>query len=201
MNPTQLGDLLLLADPPARTRAALDLIGDRLHPELAKHPKVGARSQQACILAALTVRDLLLAAGQRARVRPCRVQILRRDPEGTPTHELVIGDPDDTHASGHWNGHMIVETGELAIDPTLGQARRPQWPDLPLMLALPTLSSRGGVDDADPPGDAPITHLRSADRDVEVRWWPLDDKSWTGAPDARAQRRRKAVQNLAQKLA
>jgi hypothetical protein len=57
-------------------------------------------------------------------------------------HSLAIGAPHDKRElKDNWRGHMVVTVktpaGEFLIDTTLYPARRPQWKDLPGMIALP----------------------------------------------------------------
>ena len=187
--PERLGELTLFAQIDPSLRRILALTGARLHPELERLPKAaGGRSRRACVLASLTLRDLLIATGQRAETVPCRLGITHVDPDGTPIRQLMIGDPEETDWADHWNGHMVVRTHGLIVDPTLGQARRDSWPDLPEMVALP-----------ERPHD-PITRLIDAAGRTEASWTPLPDTSWHRLPDARPMRRRPTVKRLARLL-
>ena len=183
--PERLGELTLFAQIDPGLRRILALTGARLHQELGCLPKAtGGRSRRACVLASLTLRDLLIAAGHRAETIPCRLGIEHHDLNDEPIRQLMIGDPKETDWGGHWNGHMVVRIHGLIIDTTLGQARRESWPSLPEMVALPERPQE------------PITWLIDGDGRTQARWFPLHDTNWHRLPDARQMRRRPAVKRL-----
>jgi hypothetical protein len=140
----ELGDMAILAPPPAKLAKALAVVAKYLHPEFARQPWIANadKSKESCVLSSLAVRDFLRAIGYRdARVRPVAF-IVRAERNGAEIHSAGIGVPeggDDRHEHGQWNGHLVATIPSLGwlIDTTLYQIKRPAWPDLPGMVALP----------------------------------------------------------------
>jgi hypothetical protein len=143
-----LGDLYVIAPyPPAKLIKALAVIADALHPAFDLRPDIKPfYSRHACVLSSLTVRDFLVRIGFDAIVRPVAT-VIWSERDGKMAHSLGIGAPHDKRAiKDNWKGHMVVTVatsdGEFLIDTTLYPARRPQWRELPGMMALPLSSER-----------------------------------------------------------
>lgn len=200
----ELGELTVIGMPPPKLLKALAVIAANLHQFYSVIPRVKpGHSLTACILSSLTVRDFLFRIGFRdAEVAPCMFAI-RAFRDGQQLHSLGIGDPDPREhskigkQSRGWPGHLVVKMPkhEWLIDTTLFQARRPQWPDLPGMLAVPLVESR------DPAHlyyeMFPLSGVVGETDDgsqVDILW--LDqpkNKWWRASPDGRDRRRREAV--------
>lgn len=199
-----LGELTVIGMPPAKLVKALAVIAAGLHPLYASLPWIKpGHSRTACILTSLTVRDFLFRIGfTDAEVAPCMFAI-RAFRGVEQLHSLGLGDPDPRQhskigkESRGWPGHLVVKLpkAEWLIDTTLFQARRPQWPDLPGMLAVPLIESR------DPAHRYyemfPLSGAVGVNDDgttVDILW--LDqpkNKWWRQSPDGRDRRRRQLV--------
>src|SRR5436190_5914768 len=135
----EFGDLSVMSRemPPAKLLKALAVIADRLHPVLAKG---GFRTHDSCVLLSLAVRDFLQAIDfTDAVATPVTVVVREFKPGGEQGHSLGIGVPGDRAvAPERWAGHMVVTLPKCGwlIDTTLYQAARPQWPELPGMVAV-----------------------------------------------------------------
>src|SRR5687767_8210687 len=174
----RLGDLLVHGEPPAKLLKALAVIADRLHPEFDK-VVIPGRSKESCVLCSLTVRDFLWKIGFRdAKAVPCRFIIRAFRPDGSEVHSLGIGGTGKVEPN-RWDGHMAVTVGETLIDPALYQAKRPAWPDLPGMFAVPTGKTWSHGDLL-----AGGTGLQPDGTTLEVAWGLRDDDRWRSAPDA-----------------
>jgi len=144
-----INDLTIIGAPPPRLGAAFSVIAD-LHETFAEYapgltPGISKRS---CVLSSLTVRDFLRLAGFDAEVRPCMFMAEAWDIFGEVQHTLGVGTPDWREGKikrrrmgevDGWRGHLvcILPAERWVIDTTLFQARRPTWPHLPGMFALP----------------------------------------------------------------
>jgi hypothetical protein len=136
-----LQDLLVCGRPPLKLTKALAVISDMLHRTWTFDMLDGFDiSKRSCVLSSLTVRDFLFQSGiHDAVVEPVFTYMEARQ-DGVTIHNLGIGKPDEPASSPkHWAGHMVVVSREAGylIDTTLYQAQRPQWPDLPNMIAAP----------------------------------------------------------------
>jgi hypothetical protein len=137
----ELGDMSVLATPPAKLAKALAVIAEYLHPEFARQPWIAGpdKSKECCVLCSLAVRDFLRAIGyQDARVRPA-ILVVRAKRDDTELHSVGVGVPGKRPEPGCWNGHMVVTIPSIhwLIDTTVYQAIRPAWPTLSGMVALP----------------------------------------------------------------
>lgn len=154
-----------------------------------------------CILCALTVRDILRAAGrQDAQVFRSGVD-LRCDRDGGGW--LTVGGPDSPAIDRMWPAHMTVKMGKYLIDPTSGQFRRP-WNDLSRSIILKA---------NDDPG-VPLTLQENVMASVYT-WsvWEVEGRihqlayfkltreiqkrtrDWQSAPDADLERRKRIVED------
>jgi len=183
--------------PSPRLETALAAISAYLHPACDVVYPPGY-SKGGCILCSHIVRDFLSGVGFIAKVMPVGLVIWATE-RGVELHSICVGMPALTAPDAirperrGWDGHMVVLVHDggstpLLIDTTLGQARRPQWPELPTMIASDTiaagerhkftLSGHGalaGCDHHDP--------LR--DYKLHIRWFatPRNDV-WKGTPDS-----------------
>lgn len=143
-----LKDMLVCGRPPLQMTKALAVIAEHLHPTWTFDVLGGYEiSKFSCVLSSLTVRDFLFTAGLRDAVVEPVFTYMEAQQNGETIHNIGIGKPDEPASSPkHWAGHMVVvlrDAGYL-IDTTLYQAKRPQWPDLPNMIAAP-LNGNGRV--------------------------------------------------------
>lgn len=157
----QLGDMLVIGQLRPRLLKAFAVISVHLHQSLAAGhgDRMSNITKRSCILSSLATRDFLFRVGfPDVTVRPA-VAIMQRDkPDGGIIHALEIGSPtmrfgrDSIDPGPGWTGHMIVALASenYLIDTTLYQARRDAWPELPGMIAIPTLDRQifgeGGLD-------------------------------------------------------
>lgn len=139
----ELGDMTVIGSPPPKLWKALAVIVDQLHPTFAKQPWIEHKnkSKESCVLSSLAVRDFLWALSfLNAHVRPVATA-MRAMRKGEVLHSLGVGMPDgEMYARTprrFWNGHLVVVVDGFVIDTTLHRMRRPQWPKLAGMLALP----------------------------------------------------------------
>jgi hypothetical protein len=137
-----LGDLHVMEPfPPAKLIKALAVIADTLHPAFDMRPDIKPfYTRRACVISSLTVRDFLVRIGFDAIVRPVAT-VIWAERDGKLLHSLAIGAPHDKRVlKDNWSGHMVVTVqtpaGEFLIDTTLYPVRRPQWRDLPGMMAV-----------------------------------------------------------------
>jgi hypothetical protein len=153
------------------------------------------KSKESCVLCSLTVRDFLRRVGFDANVRSVAT-IMRATQDDKELHSLGIGSPEDPRVApeGYWTGHMVVLVDRYLIDTTLYRARRPAWPDLAGMMALPIAApqERGQLYGLDV-----ITGATIGGDDgyqFDIAW--LDyrkNRSWRRGPDARDRGRREPV--------
>jgi hypothetical protein len=138
-----LGDMDVIGNPPPKLWKALAVIAKELHPAFARETWIEHRekSKESCVLSSLAVRDFLLSLGFiDAQVRPV-VTILLATRGKETVHSLGIGVPGHVvrvpDTKRDWNGHLVAMAAGFIIDTTLYPVRRPQWPDLAGMLAMP----------------------------------------------------------------
>ena len=189
--------MLVGGKPPLKLTKALTVISEMLHPTWAfDHLDGSDISKTSCVLASLTVRDFLFRAGLRdAAVEPV-FTYMEAQQDGAMIHNLGIGKPDVPASSpNHWAGHMVVvlrEAGFL-IDTTLYQAQRPQWPDLPNMIATPlngdgkflgAYQALGGLHI--PPDETGYS--------FDIAWFHVPQNTgWKKAPDVENMRRKRKL--------
>lgn len=197
----QLGDFRICADPatlpPARLVKACAAIALGLHPGFAT---AGFKSKTQCILCALTVRDFLHDIGFDDACVISGMFLITAWRGEQVRHSLGIGVPNNPHREdGKWNGHLFValpQTGWL-IDPTLYQAARAQWPNLPGMAAVP-LASRAFRKIKLPLAGMGV---ESGDERIEACWYARTDNGrWSSAPDTIYERRAPIVRQLVESM-
>lgn len=186
-----LQDLLLCGEPPLEFTKAMAVVSATLHELWAQELRGSEVSKISCVLSSITVRDFLFQAGFKdARVEPVFTYMAAYR-HGEMIHNLGIGKPDESPSQeGHWAGHMIavIPSIEYIVDTTLYQAMRPQWPDLPPMLATPTTQI-----DADYGGFRALAGLQMPKEDegymFEALWLHTPDNvKWRKAPDIEGMR-------------
>jgi hypothetical protein len=189
-----LGDMHVLEPyPPAKLLKALAVIADTMHASFDADPGIKLfYSRRGCVLSSLTVRDFLVQLGFKAIVRPVAT-VIWAERDGKMLHSLAIGAPHDKRTLPEsWKGHLVVTVKfplagtEFLVDTTLYQCRRPQWPALPGMLALPVATKpvRGwwGLD---------LFASATMGEDVLIAWFDHPkNKSWSRGPDGRDPYRR-----------
>lgn len=195
------GDLLVIGEPGADLLRAFQVIGATLHQAYDRHPRiVTGKSRRSCVLCALTVRDFLMRIGfDDAQARPVGTYMAAF--EGRKMlHSLAIGlDGGGPAVPGHWSGHLVATARGWLIDTTLYPAQRPQWSDLPGMIALPLNPI---AEDRRLFGKRSLAQFEIAERldalglsEVFQAAW-LDDPDnirWRRGPDARDSARRSPV--------
>lgn len=182
-----LGQMLVIGTPSPKLAKALAVIADGLHAgfDLAGRIPVN-KSKESCVLVSLTARDFLRQIGFDARERSSSV-VMRAERGGTELHSLGVGVEDNpaTPEPGYWNGHMVVLVENYLIECTLFRARRPAWPDLPPMFAVPRVEgeqifgkpviAQATITDDAPPGDYRL----------DVVWVDFrKNRGWRRGPDA-----------------
>lgn len=195
--PLMLGDMEVICDgPPPRLVQALAVIATHLHPTLDVSPLASpGKSKESCILCSLVVRDFLFRGGFRdAELRPVVVVMQALDEDGGLIHSLGIGNPKgpSPKITGRWDGHAVVIAEGWLIDTTLYQAKRPAWPELPGMVAVPLV--KPGRDLFGLPLLAGASAKGEDGSDIDMGW--LDqptNKKWRAAPDAQRVRQRRRV--------
>lgn len=196
---TNLGDMMVVGNPPAKLWKALAVVADGLHPGFdLRSTIIPGKSKNSCVLCALTVRDFLLRIGfTDAAVRPVAV-VMWASECGKQLHSLGIGSPEDPRddaGPGHWIGHMVTTVAGFLIDTTLYCALRPQWPQLTGMVVLPIHAE---------PDERKIFGLDlivgvtmdEPERGYQFNIGWLDNpynRAWRGGPDARDRNRREPV--------
>ena len=202
---------------PASLMKALNIIDRSLWKVMLKSPGIQTNKQleNACLLMSLTTRDFMIGAGFSAEVVPCCLHVVALTPPDTVHHSLGVGFPHGDPNRHHL--HMVVritaesiaakeaktEPGaDWMVDTTLIQARRPQWPKLPSMVALPI------IPEYVPPAlrrygehkgmtSFALAAAAGGNARTYVTWLdnPTND-TWIGAPDTRPERRDRSVHKL-----
>ena len=127
----QLGDLTVMADPPAKMLKALAAISARAHPAYDEcSDTVRGASKDKCLFMSLAVRDFLVGIGfDDATVRSCFLYISAEDSQGEQIWSVGLGAPGQQSLPEKFNGHAVctVPSLSLLIDTTIYQAIRPHW--------------------------------------------------------------------------
>ena len=185
----------IIGTPPARLHRALMVIGGRLYPLAAKTPAFRAQPERlriSCVFLALSVRDALRSAGFQAEVRSVALAV-----EKAGVRQVVIGSPADRDAGpGSWAGHLVVLAEGFLIDPSVGQARRPEWKDLTDILTAPCFDPpRAGSLDEQPM--TLLSALIGRQEGVRMLWYDSpENQRWEKGGDARPDRRYRLVEKL-----
>lgn len=190
---TYIQDMLVCGQPERQLKTALKTIALYLHPLWAFDHFDGSEiSKQSCVLCSLTARDFLFQCGFKDVKVTTVFTVMQALQDGEVTYSLGIGKPGEKpNGPGRWPGHMVVEIPSigLIVDTTLYQAKRPQWPDLPGMIATPT--NRTGTL-FDHPVMAAISTAEDKGYQFSVWWLEVGgNDGWKGSPDAERHRRRR----------
>ena len=205
-----LADITIIGTPPLALGAAFSVIAD-IHEAFADHAPglIPGISKRSCVMASLTVRDFLRMAGFEAEVRACMFMAEAWDINGKVTHTLGVGTPDWREGKikrrrmsevDGWKGHLVCITGEWLIDSTLFQARRPTWPQLPGMFALPINRLPNVYRGMDALATLMAGNPTNGDQ-VRLTW--LDQRRnryWQTVPDAGFARRAPVVRHMLARL-
>lgn len=152
-----------------------------------------------CILAALSVRDILHDAGRAdAQVLISGVDLRQLDGDN---FSLTVGHPSAPRLNGFLNAHMTVRLGDFIIDPTSGQTSR-FWNCVPRASAF--LICNGGIETIEiaPTSSVRVLalhHYEERGRRYQVGYFRLPRsvrlraRNWRNSPDARPERRRPIV--------
>jgi hypothetical protein len=188
-----LGDMAVLFEPSAleaKAWKALAAIASELHPAYDRVSGVAAgASKDKCLFASLAIRDYLVQIGYRdATARSCALYVYADDQQGNQIWSVGIGVPDQIEEEGKFNGHavVVVPSLNLMIDPTVYQAQRSHFGDLPGMIALPYYAPQhGGIRAL---YGLPIFAHATAkqdDRVVSTVWLDRPDIPWKRSEDYR----------------
>ena len=126
----QLGDLTVMADPPAKMWKALATISARAHQAYWECSGMVGGAHDKCLFMSLAVRDFLVRIGfADATVRSCFLYINAEDNQGNEIWSVGIGAPGQVAVPEKFNGHAVccVPSLQLLIDTTVYQAIRPHW--------------------------------------------------------------------------
>lgn len=192
-----LKDMLVCGKPPLKLAKALAVISEMLHETWTFDMLDGFDiSKRSCVLSSLTVRDFLFQAGIHDAVVEPVFTYMEAQQDGVTIHNLGIGKPDEPASSPHhWPGHMVAVSREAGylIDTTLYQAQRPQWPDLPNMIAAP-LNGNGRVfGEFDALGGLQIPP-DEAGYSFDIAWLHTPNNvGWKRAPDVENMRRKRKL--------
>ena len=192
--------------PPVKLLKALSVISAYLHPAFERQGWIKpGHSKRSCVLCSLAVRDFLRRIGYgHATVRPVYLVVHARDAEGKAIHSLGVGDhtalPDGnqhiTDTPLDWSGHMVVTLGSWLIDTTVYQTIRPQWAELPGMMAVPLDRQDNMISAWGMKSIAGVVAKRGDDI-VEAIWFdqPYNTR-WRTGGDAKIERRSAVVKEL-----
>jgi len=200
----KLGDMMAFGDPPAKMWKALAVIAADLHPTFKAMPNLKPDiSRESCVLCSLTVRDFLHRIGFKTAFVAPVVVIVRAVEHGKELHSAGIGVPGTPTRARRWNGHLVVIVPDLEnylIDTTLYQINRPQWRDLPGMLATPldrTCGKPGKIWGLDVLGGMFMTDAARPSYEFIITWLANpSNAAWKNGPDASRNLRRAAVNRL-----
>ena len=190
-----LNDLVVLEQPSsAKFTKALATVATVLHPAFDALLPTKGKSKESCVLCSATVRDFLWKVGFKdAKMTTVYLAFRATDANGVEVHSAGVGDHasgrvplapgvDFSERRGYWNGHMVVEVPSQAtiIDTTLFHMKRPQWPLLPGMMAVPIFEG---------PPSFGMEQVSAISFDQENgnmlhMWWVREpNPSWRNAPD------------------
>lgn len=183
--------------------AAMDAFGKAVQAE----PRFHSREQQPlyrCILSALTVRDILHRSGRgEAYAMKSGLDVRQTDDR---CRILTIGDPRSPKIKGMIPAHFVVRLGDILLDPSFGQLRRP-WNGLPHCAAFLAGSSEGhtfNIGDGSYEARATTLHRYIDEvREIQIAYFDLPPtmdirtRHWRSAPDARPARRESLIVSAA----
>lgn len=153
-----------------------------------------------CIFSAFSLRDILHGTGRLDAVAVRSGLDVRRLTGDFP-RILTIGNPSSPRIKRKWNAHLAVQLGDILLDPSFGQTKRP-WNHSPPCAAFLVGAPDGHVVDVGNGIEARSTtlHRYSFDgHDHQICYFELPravdlrTRKWRTAPDARPKRRRALV--------
>lgn len=180
-----------------KTRAKPVLLEDALR--AVKHVKFEGNI---CILASLTIRDVLRRLGFAADVKSVALQV-RAWLDDIPLHTLGVGLNalwDEPYRGKDWDGHLIVTLPGFIVDPTFYCMRRDSWNWTPDVAIVSKKNAKGNGIEATRrilPAIAawhremPNPHYR-----FEAVWAATGNKGWLKAPDTKPERRHDLTEEI-----
>ncbi|RUM99474.1 hypothetical protein EET67_00760 [Pseudaminobacter arsenicus] len=153
-----------------------------------------------CIFSAFSLRDILHRSGRPDAVAVRSGLDVRRLTGDFP-HILTIGDPASPRIKGKWPAHLAVQLGDILLDPSFGQTKRP-WNHSPHCAAFLIGAPDGHMVDISTDCEAPSTTLHQysqSGHDYQIAYFKLPrtidlrTRKWRNAPDARPKRRQALV--------
>ncbi|MGE0768549.1 MAG: hypothetical protein AB7L90_19020 [Hyphomicrobiaceae bacterium] len=153
-----------------------------------------------CIYSAFSLRDILHRTGRPDAVLVRSGLDVRRT-SGEFPRILTIGDPSSPRIKRKWNAHLTVRLGDILLDPSFGQTKRP-WNHSPHCAAFLVGAPHGHVVNVSDGTEARTTtlHRYSHDgHDYQISYFELlravdlRTRKWRNAPDARPKRRQALV--------
>lgn len=153
-----------------------------------------------CIFSAFSLRDILHGSGRPDAVSVRSGLDVRRLTGDFP-RILTIGDPSSPRIKRKWNAHLTVRLGDILLDPSFGQTKRP-WNHSPHCAAFLVGAPDGHVVDVSDGIEARSTtlHRYAQDgHDYQISYFELPrtvdlrTRKWRTAPDARPKRRQALV--------
>lgn len=196
-----IADMSVVGHPPAKLLKALAVIASDLHQSYDADGWIApGKSKESCILASLTVRDFLKRVGFKDAACRSVCMVVRALKDGEEVHSLGTGHPEHKAIGNGWDGHLVVVAQGFLIDATVYQMKRPPWPELPGMIALPLIDKKlepvfglpvlSGIEGCDP-----VTL-----NNVDLVWLDRGDGSWRTAPDCERDRRAGVVARMVRRF-
>lgn len=174
---TQIGDMLVIGRPAPRLLAGLEAMALNVHRLFDMNPAIRkGGSKESCILSALTAADFLRTAGF-PDARVVSVAAALRTEQLT----VGVGFPDGPEAPRNkWRGHLVAIAGGYLVDLAMYPLRRPQWPFIKGMVAVPiaglTLPPINGL---------AVLAGFNVERSFSMAWLSNEaNDGWRAAPDA-----------------
>ncbi|TYL87463.1 hypothetical protein [Bradyrhizobium cytisi] len=190
-----LGDLAIMAAPPAKMWKALATISARAHQAYDECSGTApGSSHDKCLFMSLAVRDFLVEIGYRdATVKACSLLIRAGDPQENEIWSVGLGAPGQRDEPDKFNGHAVcaVPSLELLIDTTIYQAIRPHWGGaVGGMVAInywrnPSAERLWGLE------VIAAAECALSDRLVRVLWLDRPEVNWKSSEDFRVKNERR----------
>ena len=191
---------------PPKLWKALAVIADTLHPAFAAQPWIAHadKSKESCVLCTLAVRDFLHKIGFADAEARSVVVVMKAWQGEKELHSLGIGVPGTPRVDdGRWVGHLVVwlPSSKTLIDTTLYPTIRPQWKDMPPMIAV-------RCDEQDHCRYRGLRHVASLSMtddehvgyEYGITWLDHPRKSWRKGGDAEPWRRAVVVAAMVEKF-
>jgi hypothetical protein len=205
-----LGDMFVAAIPSPAFARALAVIADTLHSSFDKQPWIQfpGKSKESCVLATMATRDFLWRVGfKEAQCCSVYFAIKAVDRKGKELHSLGMGDHSKVPGMHRglrpdkWSGHLVVRLPKMGwiVDTTLYPVIRPQWSDLPGMIAMPYKRD----EEHRCWGMATLASLSTSGGQGMVMMAWLDqiyNDDWKTAPDHAKERRVEVIREMVQRF-